>query len=140
LSISRVTSGGLGDFTINLIGEVIELALSAAESRGVIAQYAPGRAFDALFQLFDALTRVPRCLGGIFLDPKVDELFGNLERVGDFLLGRLPDGVVKLFGQERLGFLGVWHGAAHLLEELIEPFFLLFQTLADLLAFTGIAE
>ena len=91
-------------------------------------------------QLLDALAGVPGCLGGIVGDSQVDQLLGDLERIGDLLLGRLPDRVVQLLGQERLGFLGVLDGAAHLLEQLIEAFFLLFEALADLLSLAGIAQ
>ena len=118
-----VLAGRLGDLVINLIGEIFELALCAAQGRRFVAQDAPGRAFDTLAHLLDPLAGVAGRLGGIFGDAQVGQLLGGLERIGDLLFVRLSDRVVEILGQERLGFLGVLHRVSHLLEKLVEAFF-----------------
>ncbi len=109
LSGRRFLAGRLGDFLIDLIGEIFELALGATEGRRFVAQHALGRPFDALAHLLDALAGVPRCLGGVFWHAQPSQLLGGLERIGDLLFVGLADRVVEILGQERLGFLGVLH-------------------------------
>ena len=133
-------AGRLGDFLIDLIGEIFELALGPPEGRRFVAQDAPGRPFDALSHLLDPLAGVPRRLGGVFAHAQLGQLLGGFERIGDLLFVRLSDRIVEILGQERLGFLGILHGVSHLVEKLVEVLLLLFESLGDLLAFAGVAK
>jgi hypothetical protein len=58
-SCRRILTGRLGDFLIHLVGEIFELALGSPKGRRFIAQHTPGRTFDALAHLPDALASVP---------------------------------------------------------------------------------
>ena len=98
------------------------------------------RSLDALAHLLEALPGVPGSLRGILADSQVDQLLRDFQCIGDFLLARLPDGVVQLLGQEGLALLRILDGTTHLLEQLIEPLFLLFKTFADLLSFARVAQ
>ena len=123
----RFAAGRLGDFAIDLIGEVVELGLCPLERGGLVAQDALRRAFDALAQLLDSLAGVAGGLGCIVGDSEVDELLGGFEGVGDLVLVGGPHGVEELLGQKRLGLFGVLDGLPHLLEEVVEPLFLLLR-------------
>ena len=46
---------GAGDFLVDLPGEIVQFAAGHAQGFGVVAQHAFGRAFDALFQVFNVL-------------------------------------------------------------------------------------
>ena len=123
----RLLAGRLGDFSIDLIGEIFELALRTPQGGRFVAQHAPGGAFDSLAHLADPLAGMPRRLGRIVGDSQVRQLLGRLECIRDLVLGRLSDRVVQILGQKRLGLLGVLHGVAHLIEELVEILLLLAQ-------------
>jgi len=135
-----VLAGCLRDFAIDLVGEIFELALRAFQGGGFVAEDALGRAFDPLPQLLDALAGVAGCLGGILGDSQFDELLGDLECVGDLLIGRLSDRVVEPFGQERLRLLRILHRALHLIHEVIESLLLLSEALTDLLALSRVTQ
>jgi hypothetical protein len=135
-----ILTGRLGDFVIDLIGEILELALSAAKGCGFVAQYAPGRPFDTLAHLLDPLTGMPGCLGRIFVHTQLGQLLGGFKRVGDLLVVRLANRIVKVFGQERLGLFGSFHGGSHLLEQFVEVLLLLVKPLGDLFALARVAQ
>ena len=129
----RILTGGLGDFLIDLVGEIFELALCSPQGRCFVAQHAPGRPFDPLAHLLYSLAGVPRCLGGLFCYAQPGQLLGGLERIGDLMFVRLADRIIEILGQKRLGFLGVLDGIAHLVEKLVEGLLLLFEPLGHLL-------
>jgi hypothetical protein len=133
-------AGCLGDLAVNLICEIFELALCSLQRSRFVAKNALGRPFDALAQLFNSLASELRRLGGILGHTKVDQLPGDFQGVGDLLFGRLSDRVVQALGQERLGFLGVLDGAAHLIHDLVETLLLLIESLVDLFAFGRVAQ
>ncbi len=140
IPIRWLVSGGLRDLAIELFAEIIELVLGSLQRGGFVAQHAPRRSLDAFAQLLEALSGVPRRLRGILADSKVYQLLRNLQCIGNFLLTRLPHGVIELLGQERLALLRVLDGATHLFEQLIEPFFLLFKTFAGQFSFAHVPQ
>jgi hypothetical protein len=140
LSCRWLLPGRLGDFLINLIGEIFQLGLGPAQGRRFVAQDAPGRAFHTLAHLLDPLAGVPGRLGGVVAHSQLGQLLGGFQRVGDLLFVRLSDGVVEIFGQERLGFLSILDRVFHLIEKLIEVLLLLIESLGGFFAFPGVAK
>jgi hypothetical protein len=67
------------------------------------------------------------------------QLAANIERLLRLVASRFADGVVQLFGKQRFSRLGLFDGAPHVFEQLLEVLFLLAQTLDDILAVAGIA-
>jgi hypothetical protein len=139
-SACRFAPGGLGDFAVDLIGEVLELALGSPQGRRIVAQDALGCALDTLPHFPDPRGGVPGRLGSLLGNPCVDQLFGGLERIGDLLLGCLAGRVVEPLGQKRFGFLGFLHRAFHPVQEPIELLALVLESLAGRFAFAGAAE
>src|SRR5262249_11341697 len=129
-----------GDLAVDLVDQVVQLAPGPAQGGGLVAEDALGRALDALAQLAEALAGVPGRLGRFLGDPRVDELPGLFQGLGDRLFGRLAGRVEEPPGQERLGLLGLLDRLAHPVEDLVELSPLLFQALADLPAVPGVAE
>ncbi len=122
-------AGRLGNLLIDLIGEIFQLGLGAAEGCRFVAQDALGRTFHTLSHLLDPLAGVPGRLGGFVAHSQLGQLLGGFQRVGDLLFVRLSDRVVKILGQERLGFLGVLHRVLHLIEKFVEALLLLIEPL-----------
>ena len=138
--MSNVLSRGSSHLAIDLLREVVQLGFRELQGGGLVAQNAPGRMLDALPQLLDTLTGVAGCLGGIVGYSQLHQLLGDLEGIGDLLVGRFADRVVEVLGQEGLGFFGLLDRGAHLVQELIELFGLLLELLAGLLAFAAAAK
>src|SRR5262249_36850234 len=122
-----------GDLAVDLVGEVVELALGPAERGGLVAEDGLGRLVDALAELLDPLAGAPRELVRLAGDAGVNELPGRLEGLGELLLVGLADGVIQPPGQERLGVLGLLGRVPHAVEDLLDPVVLLRDALAELL-------
>ena len=135
-----VFAGRLGDLAVDLVGEVFHLALRPPQRGGLVPEDAPGGPLDALAELLDPLAGVAGGLGRLVDETGVGQLLGLLQGLGDRLLVRLADGVEEVLGQQRLGLLGLAHGASHPLDEVVQLLLLLFQLLLDLLAIGGVAE
>jgi hypothetical protein len=123
-----------------LIGEIFELALSAAEGRGFVAQNAFGRPLDTFAHLLDPLAGMPGRFGRIFVHAQLGQLLGGFKGIGDLLVVRLANRIVQVLGQERLGFLGSFHGGSHLLKQFVEVLLLLIEALGDLFALARVAQ
>lgn len=67
-------------------------------------------------------------------------MLGRFEGVGDLVVVGCSHGVEELLGEEGLGFFGILDGLPHLLEEVVEPFFLLLEAPACLLALAAVTE
>ena len=125
LSLPFRPAGCAGNLAVNLFGEGIEFALSAAKGGCLIAENAFGRALNTLAQLLDPLAGSLRCLHGLLGDSRFLELFGHFESVRNLLLGSLASRIVKVLGEERLRLLGLLHSVLHLVEDLVEVLALL---------------
>ena len=135
-----LAAGGLGDLAIDLVGEVLELALGPLE-----AAVSSPRTLSAARSTPSRNCSMPwpawrDALAASSATPRSTSCWAALSASGILLLVRLADGVEELLGQERLGLLGVLDGAAHPVEELVEPLLCCFEALADLLALAGVAE
>ena len=56
-SLLRGIGVSSSDFLVNLAREIVQFALGHTQGFSVVAQYALGRVFDALFQVFDVFAR-----------------------------------------------------------------------------------
>ncbi len=139
-AFSRIVPGRLGDFAIDLIAQIVHLALCPAQGGRLVAEDAFGGSLDALFQFVDALAGALGGFGGVVGDAGVEQAPGDLERIGYFLIIGLPRRVEQTLRQQRLCLLGLLNGLAHPLEKLVELGLLLLEAGSQALALLGVAQ
>jgi hypothetical protein len=119
---------------LQLVGQLVELLPRAAQSLLVVAEHAFGRLFHSFSQLADAAASdfflLPRIVG----QSAPHRQLGRFQRTIEVPFVGVANGVLKLLGEQRLGGFRLLHRLAHLVQQFLEPLFLLGQFTRNLVA------
>ena len=114
--------------------------MGEAQGGGVVAENAFRRLFDAAFEFVQTVPRLLFILAGFVDEIPIHQGLGGGEGIGEVGLTRLPDGVVKLFRQERFRCLGFLRDASQTAEQIGQPGFLLCELFGERLHLIHVAQ